>query len=104
MKRTRRYERKMFGERMFIVDNKTTTDYKPVAQCGICDAYARPSNTKISIYNDWCAWFINHNGYCQVDTYNSNFFTLHGYFYGEDGKQYYARITHAHNYCNPVNE
>ncbi len=44
------------------------------------DCYSRPSQTKIAIYNDWMSWARGvENLYTfDVDTYNSNIFTLSG--------------------------
>ena len=58
----------------------------PITGCvrdEIFEHYAKPSVTKISIWNDWCDWCdkMNQLGYdcgIQIESHNSNFFTITG--------------------------
>lgn len=61
------------------------------------ECYARPSDTKESIYDYWCKWFdkfiISIYG---VSSYNCNFFTMTGTFV-YNNVNYVAVITRSHN-------
>ena len=69
----------------------------------IWDCYGRPSNTKVSIYEDWRNWFVR-----DCDTYNfgicsrnCNFFSIEGVI-DVDGVLYYLYITRSHNRAYPI--
>ena len=66
------------------------------------NAYGRPSQTKISIYNEWWYWFKQHDGVCGVSSKNCNFFTISGFVKDENGKLWQCYITPSHNYCYEV--
>ena len=67
------------------------------------DVYARPSNRKRVIFQNWFDWFVANGGYCGVGSHNSNFFTLHGLVIdNETKKEYYCYITAAHNRCYEI--
>lgn len=86
------------NERFELGKSMTMLDMPEISRQDIDDVYARPSMTKISIYNEWSNWFINNDGYCGVYSFNSNFFTINGIVVDkETGKKYYCYITHAHN-------
>lgn len=86
------------NERFELGKSMTAMDVPNINRRDIDDCYARPSMTKLSIFNEWSNWFINNDGYCGVMSYNSNFFTINGIVTDkESGKRYYCYITHAHN-------
>ena len=64
----------------------------------IWDAYGRPSQTKINIWNGWYFWFTRNDGYCKIVSRNSNFFSIAGYVTDKETKdRYYCYITPMHN-------
>ena len=64
----------------------------------IFDAYGRPSQIKISIWEDWENWFIENNGYCTIVSRNCMFFSIAGYVTDKESKErYYCYITASHN-------
>ena len=65
----------------------------------INDVYARPSQTKVHIWENWWRWFMDNGGYCWVSSFNCNFFTIEGIVQDELGYPYYCRITPSYNYC-----
>lgn len=66
---------------------------------GIYDCYNNPSETKIAIWEAWKHFFHEVVGTYDytISGYNCDFFTISVKFNWE-GKRYYARITHKHNY------
>ena len=88
------------------INNETFELGKPITKfdlpaCSfnsVDDVYERPSDTKRIIFQSWYDWFVSNDGYCGVQSYNSNFFTLSGLVRDKDtGKEYYCYITYAHN-------
>lgn len=64
----------------------------------IYDAYNRPSDANVSIWESWLLWFNENDGTLAVSSKNCNFFTIEGYVTDRDtGKRYFARITKGHN-------
>ena len=64
----------------------------------IYDAYTRPSQTKIAIWERWENWFYSNHGYCVVSSRNCNFFSIAGYVTDEiTGFRYHCYITASHN-------
>lgn len=86
---------------------RETVDYKITNRAfkGLYDCYAKPSTTKIEIYNDWCDWFLSTGASSLefgITSRNVNCFTFGGYFtYNDD--LYYASITKSHNRLYKVN-
>ena len=73
----------------------------------IDEAYKRPSNTKIDIYNSWWKWYTELENLTDCETsvdfgrfgvcsYNSNFFTLSGLVHRGE-KDIYLYITSSHD-------
>ena len=77
--------------------NDINTNLKDIYQC-----YDRPSQAKVSIYNDWCdfAKKVDASNW-GIASYNANIFTFDFCFKYED-KKYYAHITPCHNYICEV--
>lgn len=76
----------------------TNMDLPTISNKDIDDVYARPSITKLNIYNSWSNWFINNDGYCGVCSHNCNFFSIHGIVTDkETNKRYFCYITRSHN-------
>ena len=76
-----------------------TTNRCTVKQRDIRDCYARPSETKMSIWFDWVTWFMK-TGIFEygVSSYNSNFFTINAVYYDKETKtEYILVITAMHN-------
>ena len=90
----------------FELDMKNPATYETVGDYGdIREAYNRPSDRKMRIYDDWWFWFRQNNGNCAVASYNCNFFTICGYVTdNQTGKRYNCYITPAHNYCYEIIE
>lgn len=67
------------------------------------ECYNRPSRTKEEIYEEWAKWAMD-TGIDDfgVSSYNSQFFTLTGLYYADDGNTYFIRITPAHNYATLI--
>lgn len=70
----------------------------------IYSVYARPSSTKVAIWEQWCKWcnYMNDSGLFEcgihIQGHNSNFFSIGGYVVDvTDGTVYALYITHAHN-------
>lgn len=94
----------LFGKR-FQLDTKETIGYAPISDDGIYDVYARPSATKVSIWNSWETWFRENNGWCGISSHNSNFFSIQGYVRNyETREMWFCWITPSHNYCIVVDE
>lgn len=86
------------NEHFELGKSMTMLDMPEISRRDIDDVYARPSMTKVHIYNEWSNWFLNNDGYCGVKSYNSNFFTINGFVVDkESGKRYYCYITASHN-------
>lgn len=100
---SKRYETiELFGK-TFELDTKETIVYQSVPYRTIYDVYGRPSTTKVSIYNNWDRWFREHNGYADVCSHNSNFFSIQGYVNDWDNRKlYFCYITPSHNRCIEV--
>ena len=105
IKDKKRYaEVELYGVR-FTLDKKD-----PVPHChrlhgyaDIYDAYGRPSQTKIAIWQDWERWFYEHDGVCVIASKNCNFFTVQGWIKDDEtGKEYLAVITYANHYLYEV--
>lgn len=90
----------------FELDMKNPATYETIGGYGdISEAYERPSERKIGIYNNWWFWFRQNNGNCAVASKNCNFFTISGYVTdSETGKLYNCYITPSHNYCYEIIE
>lgn len=103
MARTKRFQTiELFGK-IFEFDTKETTAYVTIQNRSIWDCYERPSRIKESIYESWRNWFIENNGYCDVCSHNSNFFSMQGYVRNmETRDMYFCYITPAHNRCIKV--
>ena len=86
----------------FKVDTKATA----IAPAGagirtVDDCYGRPSQYKRAIFEDWQRWFIKHDGWCSVASYNRMMFTLEGVL--KVGKQLYrAYITKTRQELTPI--
>jgi len=70
----------------------------------IFDIYGRPSNTKISIYNDWMEWFYDINNKDGMHTSRmgcicggSSTFSIGAKYTSETGEKIYLYITKDHN-------
>lgn len=88
----------------FEFNTKDFVKYHTLQRCDIWDCYTRPSQRKENIFRGWADWFITLNSFdFTVASYNSNFFTIEGYFV-YDGVTYFARITPAHNYLYEVEQ
>lgn len=86
----------------FKVDTKATASYP--AEAGIRtvhDCYERPSQYKENIFYDWQRWFINHDGWCSVASYNCMMFTLEGVLKVGD-RLYRAYITKTRQELTPI--
>ena len=77
----------------------TMTDCRTLHDC-----YAKPSTSKLNIWNWWRSWFdkvlgfegVSFKQFCGINSYNCNFFTLHGLL-TYNGEDYIVYITYAHN-------
>lgn len=65
--------------------------------------YARPSETKKSIWRDWCNWAIGNNAHLFIDSHNCFRFTIRG-FIVIDHVTYQLWITDCHNRAWKVEE
>lgn len=80
----------------------------------IFDAYSRPSQRKINVWNFWDNWLKNIMDITQdwffcnrlwVATYNTFMFTIEGIItHPETNKLMFVRITPSHNYCWSITE
>lgn len=101
----RRYATVEINGVRFILDKKNPIPYAHnlYGYDDIYDAYERPSQTKIAIWNEWEDWFLSNNGHCVVSSKNCNFFTVQGFVRdSETNKLYFASITYANNYLYEV--
>lgn len=95
----KRYEKITLNGQPFTLDTKETVSRCIIGYRNIYDVYARPSTTKVAIWQWWEKWFNDHDGNLTIRSYNSNFFTIEGYVKDENGQLYYCLITHASNKC-----
>lgn len=58
--------------------------------------YARPSETKKSIWRNWCYWANKNNAHLVIDSHNCFRFTIRGYIETENGT-YQLWITDCHD-------
>ena len=101
----RRYEKIMIDGKQFTLDTKETIGYTPIPQRSIYDVYQRCSTAKRNIYLSWVEWFTKNNGWCDVCSHNSNFFSMQGYIRNyETREMYFCYITPANNRCIRVEE
>lgn len=82
--------------RMYPVAPITGCNRAEIFQC-----YGRPSNVKVSIWNDWCDWCeeMNKDGWkcgIEIASHNINFFTIAGSLRNDD-ETYDLYITASHN-------
>lgn len=70
------------------------------------DAYNKPSDYKVDIWDDWCTWFRENFDYNDaewwVSSKNCNFFSISGKVRTSDGAMWYLHITYAHNYATRI--
>lgn len=100
MAKKRYYTMKLNGEHFILDTKETVSTSKSISRLDITDAYARPSSTKIAIFNEWRNWFISNDGFCGVSFYNSNFFSIEGFVFDkETNQEYYCVITRTYNRC-----
>lgn len=100
IKDARRYATVEINDVPFTLDKKSPIPYETSLNGyhNIYDAYNRPSDTKVAIWEEWFLWFHGNDGTCVVSSKNSAFFTIEGYVTDkESGKRYFAYITHANN-------
>ena len=94
----------------FEVTNKCKVHVAPITgarYAEIFEVYARPSQTKVSIWEEWCDWCNSINNTdewkcgIQIECYNKSMFTITGSLReknkGLQGKIYYLYITKNHN-------
>lgn len=67
------------GNKSFTLHSKKTVPHTRIPFKSLSDCYARPSDTKMRIYNDWLVWSKKNNGHMSITGYNCNFFSLAGY-------------------------
>lgn len=100
IKNLRRYATVELNGVTFELDKKYPIPYETSLRgyTNIYNAYNRPSDTKVSIWEGWLLWFHENGGTCVVSSKNCNFFTIEGFVTdNETGKRYFAYITHANN-------
>lgn len=100
IKNNRRYATVELNGETFTLDKKNPVPYEVelTGYHNIYDAYNRPSDAKVGIWESWMIWFHENDGTCVVATKNCNFFTIEGYVTDkETGKRYFAYITHANH-------
>ena len=101
----RRYYNITLNNEPFILDIKDTVDDMSEQLSmlyryhNIWQAYDRPSQYKIAIWEDWGRWFNSNNGVCWIESRNCWQFTISGYVYDENGQKYYCYITKSYNRC-----
>ena len=80
----------------FEVCGTTARNY--VKDKDLYDCYGRPSDTKRSIWEDWCIWFNETKIFeYGVSSYNCNFFSINAILRDYNGKDYMMVITRLHN-------
>ena len=95
------YDMEVDGE-MFRVDTKATATAPTRAGIRtVDDCYGRPSQYKRAIFEDWQRWFIAHDGWCSVASYNCTMFTLEGVLKVGD-QLYRAYITKTRQELTPI--
>ena len=62
----------------------------------IHEVYGRPSEYKVSIWEEWCKWASECDASLEISGHNSNFFSIIGNVEHE-GRTYILYITYAHN-------
>ena len=86
----------------FRVDTKSTAiapnqvDFRDVDDC-----YLKPSIVKRAIFEGWFKFFVEHEGWCTISSYNCMTFTLDGILEHE-GKLYRAYITKTRQELTPI--
>lgn len=62
----------------------------------IYDVYGRPSETKVSIWHEWCKWARECDADISISNRSKNFFSIIGNV-EHNGKLYQLYITYANN-------
>lgn len=100
IKDARRFATVEINNEVFILDKHNPIPYETNLRgyTNIYDAYNRPSDTKVGIWESWLLWFHENDGTLVIALKNCNFFTIEGYVTDkETGKRYFANITYAKN-------
>lgn len=85
--------------KVFELSNKPVENIHLISNKSLYDCYITPSKAKVSIFTEWCEYFVFklHTYDFGVLSYNLQFFTLECMF-TYMGTRYYAKITPSHNY------
>lgn len=100
IKDARRYATVEINGVTFTLDKKNPVPCEHILHgySNIHEAYERPSETKISIWEGWRDWFYMNDGECVISSKNCNFFTVEGWVKDEEtNKEYFAVITYANH-------
>lgn len=94
----KKWTRKTINGVTFELNEVDKVTYHTFLRRDLWDCYGRPSTAKENIYREWSRWFTDLDSFdFTIPSYNSNFFTIEGYFTFES-VDYYTKITPSHNY------
>lgn len=70
--------------------------------CEIYTTYGKPSDTKVEIWYQWCAWARENDAVLRISGHSCCFFSIYGTITDTDGTQYNLYITYANRRCTIV--